>query len=118
MTTQHRTQCTWHHEQELTGRDSFGLVDAKGRAIGAVWRIVPVTFEPIETEAFGWYGHAPGHYYAAHVQPTRDGKPFGATQPDRMCSALEAARSKVEALIEASRKRYARQAGTWRKVSR
>lgn len=120
MTIKHRTQCTRHYDQELTGRDSFGIVDDKGREIGSVWRIVPVTFEPAEPDAISYCTHAPGHYYAANVHATRDGAPFGALQRDHFCESLEAARSKVEALIDASRKRYARQAEwrPWGKASR
>ena len=110
--SEQRTTMIRHDDARLDGRDSFGLTDERGRAIGAVWYILPVTLVAADESARGasYGGHAPGSYAIAYVQTARDGVRFGALQTEHICASLEAARDKVQALIEASRQRYARRA--------
>lgn len=95
----------------------FGLVDAKGRELGAHTRIHPLTVElgPIG-DCHGFLALAPGLYFEVLVHVTRDGKPFGASPRRHLFETLEAAQVKGAELVEGARKRYAKRAAAGAKL--
>lgn len=79
-----RTNETARHLTEM----GVGKFDEKGREIGLSIRTFECEFV-VNEEALCFYSIEPGHYYAANVQVTRDGKRFGASQSDRYFKTRE-----------------------------
>lgn len=59
-------------------RHDFGVVDTKGRAIGAHIRF-QVREQVETTNGYGYEG-VPGTYFCCYFSATRGGAPYGATQ--------------------------------------
>lgn len=55
-------------------------VDAKGRAHGLILKTFEVDFVEVQVDAKSFYSIKPGHYFAASMQSSKDGKAFGASQ--------------------------------------
>lgn len=68
-----------------------GLIDAKGQALGV--RVTTRELDLVEVpsgEGGCAYADTPGRYYTARIQKTKNGKPYGATQPERFYSSESA----------------------------
>ncbi len=65
----------------------FGMIDAKGRRVGATVYIATHIYTPSDNN----WGHAvdPGTYYAFRPTATRDGASFGAVQASRLFTTTE-----------------------------
>lgn len=62
----------------LTRAVPLGTKDEKGREIGFIVETLECDF--VETpNADSWYIVPPGHYFAAVIQPSRNGEPYGPT---------------------------------------
>lgn len=96
---------------------AFGIADDKGRELGAVARIYPITVElgPVR-EYHSLMTIAPGLYFEVSVQVTRDEKPFGASPRRHLFESLDAARAKADELVAGARKRYAKRAAAGQKL--
>lgn len=109
--------CTARGLEPVSTHTSFGLVDAKGRELGAYTRILPMTVElgPIAE----WHGHlrvAPGLYFEVTVHVTRAGERFGASPRRHLLETREAAQAKADELVAGARKRYAKRAAAGQKL--
>jgi hypothetical protein len=112
-----RNACSYDYDNRTETHVSFdGLVDAKGRTLGARVRLTPVTvtagFEPpgrCTTEPVGTY-------VAVYVHVTRDGSTFGALHRDYWESTPAAAQRKADELVAAARARYAKRAAAGAKL--
>lgn len=111
-------QCTARVlEPVVATHTSFGLVDGKGRELGAYTRILPLTVElgPIAE----WHGHmtlAPGLYFEVTVHVTRAGERFGASPRRHLFETIEAAQRKAAELVAGARKRYEKRAAAGQKL--
>jgi hypothetical protein len=80
----HRTDATACHH-------AFGFLDSAGREIGMValcWEVDVV--EATDESGLHYTSfEAPGHYFAASVQSTRDGQSGGAAQPNHYFKTAE-----------------------------
>jgi hypothetical protein len=63
--------------------ESFGVVDCKGRVIGAHAWTFELDFVEISQDAPSYYTMEPGHYFVFCPQAIRDRVSFGAIQRDR-----------------------------------
>ena len=61
----------------------FGIVDDKGRKVGAWIWTGQVAFYMDPEKTTSGYRREPGTYYFGRVHATRGGTPFGASQPER-----------------------------------
>ena len=76
-----------------------GQQDAKGRAIGYMTDICQYEMIAATGDA-GWgYHQAPGTYFVAKVQMTRNGKVYGASQPQRWFADKAEAEAHCAALV-------------------
>ncbi len=65
--------------EAITSTHDFGVVDNKGRTVGATVASYECDFVPVpEGQTYG-NRRAPGHYFVMAVQATRAGKRFGAS---------------------------------------
>ena len=84
--------------------ESLQIVDERGRLIGlriATWESDMVQHD----EAWG-STIAPGHWFFANVQSTRNGACFGASQYDQNFHSEEARRDWIEKRIRDTQRRY------------
>ncbi len=58
-----------------------GKKDAKGRVEGVRVEVCEVTLIDRPADVLTYYGLEPGFYYVAKIDKTKNGKPFGASQP-------------------------------------
>lgn len=104
------TTRTTHMDTQAWEQVDFGLVDARGRAIGAEVYTAIVTFTALPETATSGYCAAPGTYFALCIQVTRNGRHYGAGQPYRYF-ATEAERAHATAAsLAASRRRAEKKA--------
>lgn len=76
----HTTERT-NERNEVTGNILSGKVDAKGRKMGTLVTQFECDFvEVTETSNRGYYTRAPGKYFAALIQASKDGKSWGSSQ--------------------------------------
>jgi hypothetical protein len=93
-------------------RESFAFeaFDAKGRQIGCIVQRNEVEFVAApEGQTWGWTSME-GHYYAARVEASRDGKVYGASQPTRYFVTKDEAEAFIAKRVDASRKAAAKKA--------
>lgn len=106
---------TIRHDRDnaISSEVSFGLVDDKGRELGAHTYIVPYTvtagYDGPSTDGGYMCAAEPGSGFLVNVHVTRNGKRFGASHPSHTCATLEAAQRQVAVLVAAARTRYAKQ---------
>jgi hypothetical protein len=81
----------------------FSYTDAKGRVIGVIIETAMVVFEDNERND-GGYNFAPGVYFYACVQASRDGVSFGASQYGEHFKSEEERTAYVSKRLSASRK--------------
>lgn len=62
---------------------SFAAQDAKGRKMGALIQTFTSTFEAKDAGATWGSTRAPGSYFGAWVQASKDGKHWGSSQAER-----------------------------------
>jgi hypothetical protein len=88
----------------------FGLFDRLGREIGVVARVDAIEVREVQPdERTSWFAAASGVdragiWFEVNVQATRNGKRYGASQPDAYFATREAAAAFIAKRIEASRK--------------
>jgi hypothetical protein len=104
------------HAGEAVSRshETFGYRDRFGREIGAEALITRHATRPPEqwSETSGEIGYlAPGVYFHARVQSTRDGARYGAAQSGETFATLAEAEAYRARRLAASRKAAARKAG-------
>ena len=110
--------CTFTYgEHAVSEHTAFGIVDAKGRELGAHTRITPITvaFGPVR-EYFRFMALEPGVYFEVDVHTTRDGKPFGASHAQPILTTLDDARREAAARVAGARNRYAKRAAAGQKL--
>ena len=118
MTSEFR--CTANYADDgavVSEHTSFGLVDGKGRELGARTLIHALTvgFGPIQD----WHGFMtlePGLYFSVWVHVTRDAEPYGASPRTHYLGTIEAAQRKAAELVDGARKRYAKRAAAGQKL--
>jgi|SRR5262245_35689516 len=101
------TVCRPVDDSRTAEHTSFGIVDAKGRELGACVRMQQIAVMPGPIQ-WSSYSIAPGLYFEVQVHVTRDEKPFGASPRRHLFETLEAAQGKAAALVEGARNRYAK----------
>ena len=112
MTSEHKTKVLNNGQTGIIG-EAFGLQDSKGREIGGYAVCGWVEYAPLTAEdmapkyGYSCYSRAPGIYYTARVQPTRDGQSFGASQELRHFNTEVERNTYVAKAMAASSKRYA-----------
>jgi hypothetical protein len=103
LTSRVRVDGTRTHEHV-----DFGVADKRGRAIGALVETETVTFVPAPVGATSGWHRAPGTFFRLCVQATRNGKEYGASQPDHYF-ATEAERvAAITKMLAGSRRRAAK----------
>ena len=77
-------------KSELTTRTNdkkeivnFGLMDNRNREIGAEISTYEADFTELPETACAWYSQEAGHYYGLRCWATRNGKTYGAIQPNQ-----------------------------------
>lgn len=98
---------------EGTERHEFEARDSRGRVIGSRITFSVVTFEPLtaeETGKRGYYTIVPGTYYVVDTHATRDGKDYGAIQPDQRFTTELDRFNYVEKYLATAEKRAAKKA--------
>lgn len=120
MGAEHR--CTARYADDdgkpaVSEHTSFGLVDGKGRELGARTLIHALTVElgPIAE----WHSAmtlAPGLYFSVWVHVTRDAQPYGASPRTHYLGTIEAAQRKAAELVAGARKRYEKRAAAGQKL--
>lgn len=87
----------------------WGAVDAKGRVIGLMIKTRELDYVEQTDGSCSFYTVPVGHYFTADMQMTKDGKPWGACQPEqRFASAEERAAAIVKRLAAAIKKNPAK----------
>src|SRR5687767_2683742 len=74
-----KTQSSKYYNQSSKS-EQYGVVDAKGREIGACVFAFEVDYTEIPEDSLGWSSTPPGHYYGFIPQAQRGGENFGASQ--------------------------------------
>jgi hypothetical protein len=97
---------------------SFGLVDGKGRELGAHTLIHALTVElgPIAEWHCSVTTLAPGLYFEVRVHVTRAAQPYGASPRSHCLGTVDAAQRKAAELVAGARKRYAKRAAAGQKL--
>lgn len=97
------------HAQRLHGTRDFGLVDKKGRRIGAKWitQLVDIV-APEEGQRPHWTGLKPGRYVRIELQATRAEKAYGPIQSPHFAPSERAAEALIENKLRAMARRYER----------
>lgn len=89
-------------------KEDFGIVDQKGRAVGA--SIVFTRYDVVDTSGGSWWAALDDWKsdvcYSCRVMPTRNGQNFGASQQEHCFLDLVGASRKALELVAKSRKRY------------
>lgn len=89
----------------------FGICDNRGRALGTI--VYNAVFEHVEiaNPTHCYYTHVmPGTYFAFRVHSTRNGKPFGAWQKDRLFTTEAERAAAIAKYIAAAKKAAAEKA--------
>jgi len=107
--TQIRTRSLGRVNRQTPHDVDFGMVDSKGRRIGARVHTYEETYEDLPAGSnTGWYSQPAGHYFGMTVSATRNGQHFGATQSAQYF-ATEALRDAAALkYLTAARKRAAK----------
>jgi hypothetical protein len=89
----------------------FGIFDTKGREVGVVVRTWEVVATEVPNTNTCWHNHIKevGEYFAVSIQSTRNGKGYGASQPDSYFKTQAEADVAIEKRIKSTRARYAKQ---------
>ena len=104
-----KTKITKTYPGETT-KVSFGILDNKGREIGASIIIAAVTVTDALEEDRCYYLNfdAPGDFIGVRITATRDGFQYGACQKTDYFKSSDEAQSAIEKRLEGMRKRYAK----------
>lgn len=70
-----------HATEKASTHAETNRTDAQGRVIGYLVETYELHFVEQAEDSKVFYSIEPGHYYAARVQITKNGKAFGARQP-------------------------------------
>ena len=96
--------------------DGLHILDEKGRRVGASWGLTEVTSRLADNDDehpnWGWRFDWPDTvHFGVSVQPTRDGKDYGASQRTHSYLTLDECYLKKNALIKGTRARYKKKYG-------
>lgn len=80
MTTLPNREKTIHEGREDR---SFGVRDRLGRTMGGMVRKEVQFFEEVPEGSYGYINITPGQYFVLRVHATRNGIPYGASQPEK-----------------------------------
>ena len=83
----------------------FGVVDSKGRAIGARITLKVQVLEAAPADANSYYPREPGTYYVASVQATRAGVGYGASFNGKVCTSEAERIAYVENYLKSAKAR-------------
>lgn len=83
----------------------FGVVDKKGRKVGADVSFQVKTFVEIPADSRSWNSTEPGTYFAWMGNATRDSGWFGACQDWRLCKTETERAEQVEKYLKAAKAR-------------
>jgi hypothetical protein len=87
-------------------KDNFGIYDAKGREIGAIYTIGQCKFVEYDPVLHG-YGASrtiePGKYFFTNAQATRDGRAYGARQSSKFFKTIEEAQREIARYLAAAK---------------
>ncbi len=83
----------------------FGVVDKKGRKVGADVAFQVKTYVAIPDDSRGWTNNAPGTYFAWMGNATRGGEWFGAGQNWRYCKTEAERVAQVEQYLKGAKAR-------------
>jgi hypothetical protein len=89
----------------------FGFSDDKGRRLGVLVSTLVATYTEKPEDAQGGWTQAPGTYFVANVQTTRNGQCFGAGQCNKEFATVAERDAFVARRIEEARARYAKKFG-------
>lgn len=93
-----------YHQDATAEHIDFEALDARGRKVGAQIIRQTVTFSPLSEGVPGWV-FEPGTYYAWRASATRNGKPYGATQRENICTTAEEREAAIAKYLNGARKR-------------
>lgn len=93
-----RTEATHQHFD-------FGVSDRFGRKVGARITSYEVDFAEAPPEAYSGYTISEGHYYAMQVSATRNGEPYGASQPNQHFKTIEERTKAIDKYLKEAGKR-------------
>jgi len=93
--------------------ESFGVVDGKGREIGASAHSYELDFVEIENPGQweSYYTIAPGHYFVFRPSAERAGRAFGASHREQLFATAAERDAAVTKYLAGARKRAAKLAG-------
>lgn len=89
---------------------NFGVVDGRGREIGASVGRFEFTLIACGESEGARYPVAPGFYFAWRSHSTRDGVPYGATGRERRATSEAEREAQIAAYLKGARYRAARKA--------
>lgn len=104
MKTKLQTKATGSYSVHLD------LSDPKGRAIGMLVQLFESEATPAEEGASSWHTLAPGFWYGAHCQVTRDGQRYGASPRTQYFKTTAERQAYIDRRCADARKRYSREA--------
>jgi len=84
----------------------FGIKDKLNRNIGVNITTYHVTFAQAPEDARMWYAIDAGDYYALHTWITRDGKNYGAIQPNKYFKTAQERETAINKYLTETRKRH------------
>jgi hypothetical protein len=87
---------------------SFGILDERGRTIGALIVTGEREFVTAPADAMSFYDQPAGRFFYSTVHATRDGKPFGAMQHPLYFRSEEARSAHIKNYLKTARIRAAR----------
>jgi hypothetical protein len=96
------------YDAQVREHIDFGRVDAAGRKIGVEVLFVPETRTADVEARWRVNPQSLGRWISYKVQPTRDGRSFGASQSAHLAANMEEARAKAMVKAEATRARCAK----------
>lgn len=93
--------------------ESFGVLDDKGREVGAEALLFEETYREIsEKDAGYWYTrNAPGHYFGFRPWTTRNGKPFGSVRSSNLFKTPKERDKAVDKYLKRARTRAVKKWG-------
>ena len=92
---------------ENTTSHTFDNTDAKGRKHGVEIVTFDASFKEIDesTPYYTYWRHEPGEFFGLHLQATKDGKAWGASQRTQIFNTKEERAAAIEKRMQAARKK-------------
>ncbi len=93
------------HTNQGGASENFGIVDEKGREIGASVHTFEVDFVEVPAGTWGAYNTTAGHYFGFFPRALRAGKGFGAIKPNQLFATASERDAAVAKYLAGARKR-------------